>query len=204
METMLMEAPHVSVMSGKMEGIPALSTSTRENPGCARNRKIVGSVCAKCYAFRQTSYRVSLENVLLKNSAILSGKPLKDQQIPRTCSRVFRFESHGDLINAVHLRNLVAICVANPLTTFTLWTKQYRIPETVFKTVAKPGNLILVYSSLMVGVPLNIGAYKFADKVFTVYPKGTPGMNCQQSCAACLKCYTKSDRTTYIKEHLHN
>lgn len=204
METIFPEMK-ISTMTGKMEGIPALSTSNRTNPSCQRNRKVDGSVCHRCYAFTATGYRPALEAVLLNNSAILSESTLRDQQIPRTLSRVFRFESHGDLINGRHLRNLVAICVANPGTTFTLWTKHYRIPETVFQTVAKPANLILVYSSLMMGKPLKIAKFKYADKIFTVYRKDAPEvMNCSQACAKCLKCYTKSDRTKYIKEHVHN
>lgn len=203
METMLPELK-VSTMTGKMEGIPAISTDPRSNKNCQDNRKIAGSICHRCYAHVATSYRVNLGACLSRNSAILSESTLKDQQIPRTVSRVFRFESHGDLINGRHLRNLVAICEANPGTTFTLWTKNYRIPETMFKTVAKPANLILVYSSLMIGKPLKIAKFKYADKIFTVYAKDTTEtMNCIQSCAKCLKCYTKSDRTKYIKEHVH-
>jgi hypothetical protein len=93
----------------------------------------------------------------------------------------------------------LAIAEANPATTFAMWTKRLDIVKPV-----RMDNFIYVYSSPQKNVvaPLPKGF----DKVFTVFSKpfireNGVGINCQQSCAACLLCYTRND-IVYVNEAL--
>jgi hypothetical protein len=99
----------------------------------------------------------------------------------------------------MHFINLLRIALANPQTVFTLWTKRYRIVQRVLKHMPKPDNMILIYSSPVVG---KVSALpKGFDKVFTAFAKGSDmtDINCHGSCNDCRLCYSHNN-TTLINE----
>jgi hypothetical protein len=193
-------------MRGKMAGIHALSTSVLENENCNRNRKIAGSICEKCYSVRGCNMYPALRNMLKGNSDVLANHLIPESELPFINSSIFRFESHGDIHSSIHLQNYVNIAKRNPQTTFTLWTKHYTIAEGFFDMNVKPKNFILIYSSIMVDVPLKKKNFRHCNKIFTVYSKETIeskniDINCgAKDCSKCRMCYTKASRTVYVRE----
>ena len=196
---------------GKMKGIHSIGTSCVNNPWCIKRRENGDSVCSHCYAETYMKMRKSLKARLLDNEKILTTRLLNDREIPFTNDLVFRFESFGDLHNAIHLENYVLICNKNPFTNFALWTKNTWILDEVFnkKKIDKPNNLSIVVSSPMLNkqIELNKERYWFIDHVFTVYDKqfiadNNVNVNCgSKDCFGCQLCYHK-ETEFYVREKL--
>lgn len=207
---------NITVHSGKMEGIPSISTSVLLNANCKKNAKTAGSICSHCYAHSLCLLRPSLAKALESNTKILSSRPLSSSEIPDTTgSDIFRLESFGDLNNETQLKNYMAIVNRNPKTRFTLYTKQYEIVENYFMTNPIPENFTLILSSLMVNKNINLDSFrpqsKFKQgqlKSFTVYDKeflvshAKIKINCgSRSCNTCRLCYN-SNKVKEVREIL--
>ena len=191
---------HISHLSGKMDKVRAISTYAGMNPSCMKLMKNKDTVCSHCYAYKQVESGVypNQRACLERNGKALSGSLL---DIVPNLSRqeIFRFESHGDVINDIHARNYLRIAKANPTVKFAAWTKRPPIWERAIKEEGKPSNLKIVFSSPMVNKMLDVRTlFPFIDTIFTVYEKGveTPHQfPCQcgpGSCNRCRQCYTKS------------
>ena len=102
---------HITIGSGKMDGIVSINTSSLQNDFCQSMHDCRDNVCNSCYAIRLTKFRSTLENKLEKNSELLSEAPLADDQIPAKIgtAKLVRFNSFGELINTQHYRNLIKI-----------------------------------------------------------------------------------------------
>ena len=189
---------HITTHSGKMKGMQSIGTTCKLNPTCAKNAKIKGSVCEKCYAQRYTGMRKGLENHLERNTKLLTSKIIPMDELPIVNACYFRFESFGDLHNTTQLINYFNICKKNPDTYFALWTKNPGIVKKVADQ--KPKNLQIIVSSLMLNKPVDISKMPYIDKVFTVYDKETIkrdgiNINCgAKSCLTCHKCYKKGNK----------
>ena len=193
----------ISTLSGKMKNVRAISTYAGDNPSCLALMKCPDNVCHHCYAYKQVESKMfpAQRGCLERNGKALSGSLLK---IVPDLSRlknheVFRFESHGDVINVTNARNYIRIAKANPKTKFAAFTKRPLIWKAAIEKEGKPANLNLVYSSPQVNKSVtNIKEkFPFFDVVFTVYEKkhgiGTD-VPCQcgpESCNKCRFCYTK-------------
>lgn len=188
----------ISIMSGKMNNMFALSTSPLTNPMCNKNRKIAGSICEKCYSIQFNKMRPSLRRSLKRNTEVLTKKVYQVEECPLLNVAFFRFEPFGDLQNSIQLQNYVNICLRNTYCKFALWTKNIKLAEEFFDGHKKPDNLQLVYSSLMINKPLDMSNYNHADKIFTVYDKGydkghDDKINCSDKCFRCKLCYNKNN-----------
>lgn len=191
---------HISHLSGKMDKVRALSTYAGQNSSCKAMMQNDKTVCSHCYAYKQVesgvypNQRTCLErNGNALSSALLDIVPNLSKQ------EIFRFESHGDVINDIHARNYIRIAKANPTVKFAAWTKRPPIWECAIKEEGKPSNLKLVFSSPMVNKKLDVRTlFPFIDTIFTVYEKGVEAPHqipCQcskGSCNRCRFCYTKS------------
>jgi hypothetical protein len=192
-----MKHVHLTTGKGKMVGIPSINTSTTDNTFCQAMQK-TDSICKSCYAQRYEKLRPSMVNAFRRNK-FLSERPLQPEELPAINAQIARFASYGELINMMHFINLLRIALANPRTIFTLWTKRYRIVQRVLNVLGKPDNLILIYSSPVVGVPSKLP--KGFDKVFTAFARGSDmtDINCHGACNDCRLCYSHND-TTFINE----
>ena len=191
-----------SVGSGKMLGIPSLNTDTTSNKFCQGmyNSNKENLICRECYSMSMlTTFRKNCKPKFLNNSKYLSSKIHSREYLPICPSNVGRFHSHGELINSNHLYNLINICLNQPMTTFTLWTKRKNIVTRVLKNVDKPKNLILVYSNPYID-KLGVKLPKHFDKVFNNVSSRTSDVNCDRKCLECMKCYTLGEPTTQIIE----
>ena len=192
-----MNAVHITQGSGKLAGIISINTPTSTNPFCQAMQK-KDSVCKSCYAQRYEKLRPNIVEAFKRN-LFLSERVLLPQEIPAINKQIARFASYGELINMMLFINLLRIALANPRTIFTLWTKRYRIVQRVLNVLGKPDNLILIYSSPIVG---KVSALpKGFDKVFTAFARGSDmtDINCHGSCNTCRLCYSHND-TTFINE----
>ena len=178
----------ISTMSGKLEGLQAINTNTLSNSFCSLMRQ-TDAICSACYSAAMLSgSRKNCVPAFEHNSALLSGSPLTDRQLPVINARYFRFHGHGELINGTHLENLYRIAEHNPGTTFALWTKRR---DLIRSGRARPANLLLIYSNPSLQKVMRKAPARF-DKVFNNVPKDYTGpANCTgQKCAECLACYT--------------
>lgn len=200
-------------MTGKMTGIPAISTSPRLNPICQARAKNGYSVCSKCFAMRTTARYKSLEKRLEENYELLTSRVLDLDELPRFNKAIamVRIEAFGDLVNKTQATNYLNIIRANPHIHFAWWTKNLNFIEDALARSFKPDNVQVVYSSPQVNKRLEMVSIKpwapFVDKVFTVYDKDyiedhKVKINCGgKSCSSCGLCYFNKS-VTYINEQL--
>lgn len=193
----------IAMHSGKMSGIPSISTSVLSNSLCSKHATVKGSICEKCYARNLVKMRKQLADKLTSNYEFYNSVALSVEDIPYINSAIFRFESFGDLSSVLHFANYCTIATANSQTRFVLWTKN---PHLIFDYVNKggviPSNLYIIISSLFVNKSALDGAkalnkvLPFIDGVFTVYDKKTIetdniDINCGgRKCLECRRCYS--------------
>ena len=209
---------NVTKHSGKMDGIPSISTSCILNARCQKRVNCDKSVCHNCFAHSYMKFRKELREALERNFHILTEKILTKKEIEdlNINSSFFRFESFGDLNNDIQLINYINICKFYRYTRFALWTKNVDILLSVFsqKKYRKPRNLSLIVSSPLLNVTLplsfveKINKVVHIDVVFTVYSKDFAInhniiINCgAKHCLSCLQCYKGHKETIYINEQL--
>lgn len=186
-------------MSGKMDGIPSVSTSCLVNPYCQARMKNGEMVCAHCFAeTQQKQYSASREHSIA-NYELLNGEILPLELLPKFGNvQKVRIESFGDLGSITQAINYLNMVKVNPSVTFAWWTKNHNFVIKAIDRVfngKKPKNLVLVASSVRLNEQAKLPAY--FDKVFTVYDKKTIArdgieINCgARSCASCGRCYSK-------------
>jgi len=199
---------HISVMTGKLDGLRAISTNTRTNEYCIKQNASgdPNNICTKCYSHTMlSSYRKNMQPALQRNSDALSSRMLATHELPRILDAVFRFDAHGELINDTHLANVVAIANHNPRTSFALWTKRNDLVAKHFRNPAnaKPANLILIYSNPKISNIMRKPPPKYFDRTFNnvLEHEHVDQQNCTgQKCADCLLCYTPGNGVTTIVE----
>lgn len=200
-----MKTVHISIMTGKLDGLRAISTNTRTNPYCVKQNASgdPNNICTKCYSHTMlSSYRKNMQPALQRNSDALATQVLTQAELPRIVDPVFRFDAHGELINETHLINLVLICEYNPGTSFALWTKRNDIVSKYFRARSKPANMILIYSNPKISNIMRKPPRHF-DRTFNnvLEHEYVDQQNCTgQQCKNCLLCYTPGNGVTTIVE----
>lgn len=202
-------------MSGKMAGIPSISTSVLENPICQKRREQKDSICSKCFAASTAARYSSLAKNLKSNLELLTGEILPPDVLPRfipELANIVRFESFGDLANVTQAINYLNIARVNPGVRFALWTKNITFLAKAVETVGKPDNIRIIYSAPImnqaIGVEKMQRAFPVIDAVFTVYDKkhvaeNNVDINCgAKSCITCRNCYDRPEFYNDIKEQL--
>lgn len=191
---------HISTdLSGKLLDVWAITTSVLYNPGCQARTKCDGMICKECYANASLEHRPSVRKSYGQNTAILTNMIIPYGDIPYIASpsQYLRFESHGELINEIQVVNYFNIAKANPHLKCALWTKNPWIVKKAIQAygLEKPENLVIIGSSYFVDRAMEMSAYDFIDKVFTVYSldyveKNGIEINCgSRDCANCGRCY---------------
>lgn len=186
---------HVTTGNGKMKNIPSISVSSLTNDFCQLMSNVKDSVCGVCYSNRLSKFRKNLEVKLLHNSALLSENLLTDKELPVFNNRYVRFNSFGEIINDIHMENLIAIAKKNPYTNFGLWTKRTDI---VLKYDKIPNIKYIFSVSKIDGSCTDKKVLDYFDKTFTAI-SNKENANCHGACADCMLCYTDND-VKVIKE----
>jgi len=195
------QAVHMSKMSGKLKGIPAINTNTLTNPFCIRQHQ-TDTICGKCYSFTMLEgYRKNCGPAFERNSALLS-EHIPWDDLPVLNFAYVRYSAHGEIINYQHYLNLVRIALKNPHTTFVLGTKRASIVRQYQARPihSMPTNLILVFSNPRIDKVIDVP--RGFHKVFNNVSKGsTAPQNCTgKKCMECLACYRKDSGIDVIVE----
>ena len=97
---------------GKMQGIRSISTNTLTNEFCQKMHASKNTliICGHCYSYESLEMARFPNQVkaLQRNSDILGNKELSEKEIYQNYmfnDNIFRLQSHGDLINELHLKN---------------------------------------------------------------------------------------------------
>lgn len=192
---------HVSDdMSGKLSGIPSISTSCRVNPHCLARIASgkAGHVCHACFAKDTLGRYDDAERATEGNFVLLNSGLLPDEWIPRFSNvSIVRVESFGDLYSVTQARNYLRIVKANPRVTFAWWTKNGGLLDRALKIEGRPRNVVFIQSSEFIDRAASPRWY-WVDHVFTVYQSEKSAaahgvkINCgARRCATCRRCYTR-------------
>lgn len=198
-----------SVLTDKMDGFAAISTSPTCNKYCQLYRLDPDKICSKCYSCAAMEYRKSFLEKLVQNSLLLQERILDYTELPTIIFPFYRLESHGDVANETQVINYFNTCEKNSNTTFTVWTKNPILYKNAIEAGhSKPENLIIVLSSHYLNVVADPSKYDFIDIVFTVFTaeyaiENNIVINCGgQKCINCLRCYTRHNGVIYVNEML--
>jgi hypothetical protein len=196
---------HISKMTGKLEGFKSISSNTITNSYCIKQNASNDNenICTKCYSHTMlNSYRKNMQAPLERNSIALSNEILPIDQLPMIMDAFFRFNAHGELINDIHLINLVNIAIKNPHCNFALWTKRNDIIKKYFDNNVKLSNLILIFSNSKISKIMSKPPKHF-DKTFNnvLEHEFIELQNCTgQQCKNCLLCYTHNNVITIVEK----
>ena len=201
-------------MSGKMSGIPSISSACFCNALCKARAAKDSMICKHCFAMKTTARYKALAEHLKDNYELLTSRVLSDDELPKFSYAVgmVRIESFGDIANVIQAMNYLNIARINPHVRFGWWTKNPGFISAALKAlgIEKPENVRIIYSSPIVNDSVKyenvVKAFPFVDSVFTVYDKKTVKsqnieINCgARSCAACGRCYFGNEHD--IREQL--
>ena len=196
---------HISKMTGKLEGLRAISTNTATNEYCIKQNTTAkkNNICTVCYSHTMLkSYRKNMQPALQHNSDFLSSKIHDMEYLPVLLDAFIRFDAHGELINLNNLINYVNIAKKNPHCRCVLWTKRNDLVVKYFKEHEKPDNLVLIYSNPMISTVMG-KIPKYFDKTFNnvLEHEHVELQNCTgQKCKDCLLCYTKNNTTVIVEK----
>ena len=199
-------------LTGKMTGMPAITTSMLCNEHCQKLSQIIGTVCEKCYTMKYLKSRPAVEKCYAENTELLTSSIIPIKQLPFINAAMCRLETFGDIVNATHLQNYINLIRKNNHCMFSLFTKNYTVVFEYFKKHKQPKNLSIVISSLLLNEPFDVSFLKETAltniKIFTVYTKpfakgNSVIINCGKTrCIDCRRCYTKNKEPIYISELL--
>lgn len=195
-------------MTGKMEGIPAISTSVLSNPVCAARSRISGSICQKCFAQNTVSNYGALRDHVTDNYMVLNSRLLSADELPAVYSDICRLEAFGDLASVIQARNYIRIAKKNPWCTFAIWTKNPAYLDKAIQAEGKPENLICILSSNFINRVDSAARWNWVDHVFTVYSpdyidSNDISINCGgRKCRECMRCYTVGNPEFHVFEKL--
>ena len=199
-------------LTGKMAGMPAITSSMLCNEYGERLRLISGTVCEKCYTLKYLQSRPNVEKCYRENTELLTKSVIPIHQLPFINAAMCRLESFGDIINATHLQNYINLVKKNSHCVFSLFTKNYTVVFNYFKTHKQPKNLSIVISSLLLNQPFDVNCLNETNitnvKIFTVYTKAYAKgngviINCGKNrCIDCQRCYKLNKTPIYVSEIL--
>jgi hypothetical protein len=206
----LNEATKVAISLGKPSKMPCLSynipASLCKTGG--RLRKIKGSTCHNCYAFKGNYVFPSVQKALMKRFNAFDNPKFVDAMVVlikrRNKTNYFRWFDSGDIHNMGMLKKIVCICQRTPKIKHWLPTREASLVKDYLKIYKEfPKNLVVRVSAPMVdGEPLK--SFRWTS---TVHHKGKPiGHDCpsrfqQNKCMDCRACWDK--RVTNVSYHKH-
>lgn len=199
---------HISdSMSGKMSGIPSISTSCLCNPICLKRMQDGDSICSHCFAQATLNRYTNASKAMQSNYYLLTESILPLDLLPIFANvAIVRIESFGDVANKTQAVNYLNIIKANPNVIFAWWSKNMAIIKSAIDEIGKPKNVVFVESSEKLN-NAKIASFGFVDKVFTVYDEkaiteNNVNINCgARCCATCRRCYNKNTESV-ISEKL--
>jgi len=175
---------HISIMSGKLFGVNAISTTCVVNAECLRAMNDPTSPCFNCFAAKTAAQYNALREHLENNYRVLNGRELTDDECNALCAALAkskgksgraRIEPFGDVGSVQHARNYIKIIRAGAAygLYFGAWTKLPHIWNAAFAIDGKPENMTFMYSAPALNqteAPV-AECYSWIDNVFMVAEK---------------------------------
>jgi hypothetical protein len=199
-----------SKMPGRSYGISALKCKNG-----SKLRKIPGSVCFDCFAMKGHYTKPTVKNChknrlrsIKRGNEWVAGMV---QLITKQAESVgyFRWHDSGDIVDASHLRQIVAVCRQTPKIRHWLPTKEYETIRHYVRSATVPANLTIRVSAPMIngnagkapqiaGLPTsmveNLKTGRVTGRTFRC-PAPSQGGHCGE----CRKCWSKVKSVTYKK-----
>lgn len=172
---------HVSIMTGKLEGIAGVGTTCACNGNCLEAIKDGNSPCASCFAMQLAAQYNALRQWLEFNYDRLAYELIPESELRELCERLAKFQRRlvriefaGDVGSVIHATNylrLIAIGREYGLY-FGVWTKLLHVWESAFNDFGyKPENMTFLFSAPGLNQTELSGItekYWFVDCIFVV------------------------------------
>ena len=207
--TQLQEAKKIIVSLGKTTKMPCPSYNTPASM-CgmgSRLRKLTGSVCSGCYAFKGNYVYSSVQQGLLKRFHAFKHPRYVEAMsymLNRYCTTHFRWFDSGDLYDMKMLEKIVMVWQQTPKIKHWLPTREVRIVKDYLKIYKEfPKNMVVRVSAPMIdGNPLK--SFRWTSTVH--HYKEPIGRDCPSrfqgnKCQSCRACWDK--RIKNISYHKH-
>ena len=192
----------------KMPGY-AYSTPAKRCIIGQKMRKVVGSMCAFCYALKGRYVFKNVQEAMEKRFASLTNDLWVDAMtylISKVKNPHFRWHDSGDLQGVWHLQKIVKIAQNLPQVSFWLPTREYAfVSEYIEKGGEVPSNLTIRLSALMMDGPAPVGIAQRLGLCVSGASK-IGNFNCPSSkqgnkCGDCRKCWDKNEFAINYKKH---
>ena len=183
-----------SKMPGPAYNLPAWACKTG-----SKLRKVPGSPCYGCYAFKGR-YNFSNVQLALKRRLEALESPLWVEAMVTLIKgqEFFRWHDSGDIQSEQHLKNIFEVCKLTPETKHWLPTQEreyLKDPEAV------PANLIIRLSGSKIDGP-SPKAWPWTSSVVTSPEARTcPAPEQGNSCGSCRACWDKSTPNVAYGKH---
>lgn len=147
--------------SGKIERIQSIDSSAHNCSFCQRmieaSKKNHDIICGHCYDYRQEEYKTNSKlrhglQLRILSYRIYEAKYLALLDIH---TEYFRFNSCGDIENAIQAVNYYIIAKTHPSTNCALWSKNITAVQLANKAEGKPENLVRIYSNPIINGSCN-------------------------------------------------
>jgi hypothetical protein len=170
-------------------------------------RKVKGSTCEGCYAYKGNYVRPNVKNALQRRLDAIYGPAWVESMatlINGTESDWFRHFDSGDLQSVEHLARICEVARLTPTVTHWLPTREYAMVKEYRASNTVPSNLTIRLSAHMVNGPAPIG---FGLPASGVHTEPTTAHECpatrpesDHKCNECRACWNPSvNVVSYIK-----
>ena len=192
----------------KMPGY-AYSTPAKRCLIGQKMRKVVGSICAFCYALKGRYVFPNVQKAMEKRFASLTNDLWVDAMtylIGKVKNPHFRWHDSGDLQGVWHIEKIVKIAKNLPNISFWLPTREYAFVSTYIEQGGEvPANLTIRLSALMMDGPAPVGIAQRLGLCVSGASK-VGNFNCPSSkqgnkCGDCRKCWDKNEFAIDYKKH---
>lgn len=172
-------------------------------------RKVIGSICSKCYAMKGRYPTSNVRNALEKRFQSLSNPLWEDAMVVAIgnteSSGFFRWHDSGDIQSLEHLEKIANIAKRLPQIRFWLPTREYRLVANFLKKhKAFPSNLTVRLSAFMIeGHPPALLAKRFGLTTSGVSKQGFTCPSSKQGgkCLTCRACWDQNVANVNYKQH---
>ncbi len=183
-----------SKMPGPAYNLPAWACKTG-----AKLRKVKGSPCFGCYAFKGRYNFSNVQQALRRRLEALESPLWVDAMVTLIKGQPwFRWHDSGDIQSEQHLKNIFEVCKLTPETSHWLPTQEreyLKDPEAV------PANLIIRLSGSKIDGP-SPKAWPWTSSVVTSSEARTcPAPEQGNSCGSCRACWDKSTSNVAYGKH---
>lgn len=171
-------------------------------------RKVVDSICSKCYAMKGMYGFPVVKNALMRRWEKLTHAEWVSAMAflinKKEKSGFFRWHDSGDIQSVAHLAKIVEVCKLTPTVKHWLPTREYSFVSEYLAKNSFPENLTVRLSALMLeGQPPVAIANRLGLTTSGVSKEGftCPASKQNNECRDCRACWLKENANINYKQH---